>query len=352
MRSQASHRLGGLHIGLVNNMPDAALAATERQFRRLLAAAAGGLPVRVTLFALPDIPRSDEGKRRINRLYSSIDRLWEDRLDGLIVTGTEPRSPNLEEEPYWASLTRLVDWAEYNTASAIWSCLAAHAAVLHLDGIRRQRHDQRLFGVFESVKASDHPLIDGTSAHLHMPHSRWNGVSELDLARCGYRVLTRSERAGAELFVKRGRSLFVFFQGHPEYEARTLLLEYRRDIRRYLRAQRGANSAQPYGNGTPQTEAAQRASFCAGSAEGQTAVFPSTPFAYFGANCSALLQRIYCSDELLASFPFASLSAKVRNTWRRASVTIYRNWLCYLASQKDQRLEPGCQAGLALAERA
>ena len=36
-------------IALVNNMPDAALDATVRQFRALLSAAAGDLDVRLTL---------------------------------------------------------------------------------------------------------------------------------------------------------------------------------------------------------------------------------------------------------------------------------------------------------------
>ena len=37
---------------------------------------------------------------------------------------------------------------------------------------------------------------------------------------------------------KKKRSLFVHFQGHPEYGAQTLLKEYRRDIKRFLRAER------------------------------------------------------------------------------------------------------------------
>ena len=64
--------------------------------------------------------------------------LLADRLDGLIVTGTEPRAPLLQEEPYWPTLTKVVDWAEEHTVSTIWSCLAAHAAVLHLDSVQRR----------------------------------------------------------------------------------------------------------------------------------------------------------------------------------------------------------------------
>ena len=42
-----------LHIGLVNNMADAAMSATEHQFLTLLEAAAGDMLVHVTLYALP-----------------------------------------------------------------------------------------------------------------------------------------------------------------------------------------------------------------------------------------------------------------------------------------------------------
>ena len=42
-----------------------------------------------------------------------------------------------------------------------------------------------------------------------------------------------------DLFVKKKeKSLFVHFQGHPEYGAQTLLKEYRRDIKRFLRGER------------------------------------------------------------------------------------------------------------------
>ena len=45
MRDRGKH----IEIGLVNNMPDAALQATERQFSSLLEAASGRLDVRLRL---------------------------------------------------------------------------------------------------------------------------------------------------------------------------------------------------------------------------------------------------------------------------------------------------------------
>ena len=132
-----------LHIGLVNNMADAAMAATERQFLTLLDEAAGDMPVHVTLYALPEVERKPSGQRRVGSFYSGIEQLWEQPPeqypDGLIVTGREPRTPDLRDEAYWPSFTRILAWTEEHARSAVWSCLAAHAAVLALDGIERVR---------------------------------------------------------------------------------------------------------------------------------------------------------------------------------------------------------------------
>ena len=302
-----------IDIGLVNNMPGAALEATERQFRAQLDAAADGVVVRLALYALPDVARRDVAQHHVNSFYSDISDLWDRHLDGLIVTGTEPRTSNLRDEPYWRSLTGLLEWAEHHTHSAVWSCLAAHAALLHMDGVVRRPLCDKRFGVFECIKVSDHPLTATIPVRIRIPHSRWNDIAEDDLTTCGYRVLTRSEDAGVDAFVKQRKSLFVFFQGHPEYEADTLLLEYRRDIRRFLRRERDSYPALPRGY------------FDDDTVDVLTAVRER-----------ALLDR---REELLADFPTALVAGKVRNTWHSEAVCVYRNWLLYLCAQKDRRLK-------------
>src|ERR1700761_7960490 len=141
-----------LRIGLVNNMPDPALQATERQFTRLLQAAAGDRRVHLHCFSLPSVQRSSQAKALMAGRYADIADLGRLKLDGLIVTGAEPVAAALPEEPFWKDLTDVIDWAEGNTRSAIWSCLAAHAAVLHLDGIERQRLDVKCSGVYDCAK--------------------------------------------------------------------------------------------------------------------------------------------------------------------------------------------------------
>jgi homoserine O-succinyltransferase/O-acetyltransferase len=300
-----------IDIGLINNMPDAALNATERQFLALLRAAADDMTIHLTLYTLPEVPRTDFGRDQVSR-YSDFRDLWKSHHDGLIVTGTEPRAADLKDEPYWESLTNVLDWAESHTYSTILSCLAAHAGILHMDGIARRPLGDKRFGVFECVRVSDHPLTAAAPSHLQMPQSRWNEIPEEALLACGYRVLTRSEDAGVDAFVKQRKSLFVFFQGHPEYDATTLLLEYRRDIGRFLRRERDTYPPMPHGY-----------------------FDEATVVALTVLRERALLDR---REELLAEFPTAMAAGKVTNTWRSTAESLYRNWLRYICAQKRHAL--------------
>ena len=243
-----------LTIGLINNMPDAALQATERQFKGLLKAAAESNIVDLRYFSFPSVKRSWAARSRIERFYTDISDLNHLRLDGLIVTGAEPKAEFLTEEPYWQEFTDLVDWAEANTRSTIWSCLAAHAAVLHLNGIERHQLRKKCSGVFDCHKVADDWLTRDVPAPLKVSHSRLNGLRGSDLVAQGYQVLTQSRQAGVDIFTKQLHSQFIFFQGHPEYDVMSLQREYRRDISRFLAGERDAYPDIPSGYFDAETE--------------------------------------------------------------------------------------------------
>ena len=296
-----------IHIGLINNMADGALEATERQFLSLLDAASDGISIRLSLYSLPGVSRSASLTRRVDNAYSIIDDLWGAELDGLIVTGREPLTPKLSDEPYWESFTRVLDWARNHTGSTIWSCLAAHAAILYMDGIDRIKSDRKHCGVFDCARVSDHPLTAGLPSRVRIPHSRWNGIAEDALTARGYHVLTRAN-SGVDMFIQQHKSLFVFLQGHPEYESNTLLLEYRRDVGRYLR--------------------------------GESNTYPAMPLDYFDRETTmalAALERESCTrkgEQVLAEVSAILAKARIENTWNRAAASLYRNWLEILCAQK------------------
>lgn len=299
-----------IDVGLLNIMPDTALEATERQFLSLLSSAADDSLIRVSLFTMPEVPRTERGRAFLSRHYRDVRALGETDLDALIVTGTEPKAANLMDEPYWTALAGVIDWAEQHTISTLWSCLAAHAAVLYLDDIVRRPVGEKLSGVFEFALAGGHPLAEGLPAHIQFPHSRYNELPEDALVASGYRLLSKSAKAGVDTFVRQDRSLFLFFQGHPEYEAQTLLGEYRRDIGRFLRRERESYPNMPVGYFDDATIAAMT-----------------------GFRALALENR---SEELLAKFPGAAAELALNNSWRPFSAAIYRNWLSFIRAQKTR----------------
>src|SRR5205085_6917949 len=177
-------------------------------------------------------------------------------------------------------------------ASTIWSCLAAHAAVLHMDGIKRRPLPEKLSGVFQCATVSNHLLVAGLEREFPVPHSRYNDLSHHELAAAGYTILSSSERAGVDSFVKKMRGTMLFFQGHPEYEADTLFREYRRDVGRFLK--------------------------------GEQASYPAIPERYFPhdlqARLSAFGERALVdrSESLLADFPRAE--GDLTDTWRAPAI--------------------------------
>jgi homoserine O-succinyltransferase len=303
-----------LQVALVNNMPDPALEDTESQFFDLLDAASGDQPVHIQLFSLPKISRGDRAQQHLDNFYTTTAVLANNRFDGVIVTGTEPRQPDLRNEPYWEPLADLFNWAEENTFSTVLSCLAAHAGVLHGDGIRRNPLGEKRFGVFEHSKAADHDLTQGMCYPIRIPHSRWNEVKEEDLLSAGYTVLTKSPRAGVDLFVKKKKkSLFVHFQGHPEYITQTLHKEYRRDVKRYLRHERET--------------------------------YPLVPEGYFDSTAMGLLDNFQKTaqarrfETMMEDFPEADVVESLQHSWLSSATQIYSNWLKCLASRKANATE-------------
>jgi homoserine O-succinyltransferase len=304
-----------IRIALINNMPDSALEDTEVQFADLLESAAGDLPVSLKLFSLPKVPRGEAGQQHLNDFYFGINDLLNSHFDGMIMTGTEPRQPDLRDEPYWPALGEVLDWAEHNTVSTVLSCLAAHAGVLYSDGIPRRRLADKQFGVFEFAKVDKHGLTAVSGETMRVPHSRWNEVQADALTSCDYKILTQSAEAGVDLFVKKKKgSLFVHFQGHPEYGARTLLKEYRRDIKRFLRKERET--------------------------------YPTMPYGYFDATAAKLLAEFREKaesdrrEETMAGFPEAAMMDTMQHTWHISGASIYRNWLQYLISSKARISAP------------
>lgn len=301
-----SHRPATLEVALVNNMPDAAFQATERQFRHLLAAAAGDRPVRLRLTSLPGPDRGGVVRQELDARYESLDALRRRPPDALVVTGSEPRCRDLREETTWTALSSLLGWAEDATQSVALSCLAAHGALLATDGIERRRLPRKLSGVFSQWADEAHPLTRDVGP-VPCPHSRLHDVPPSALEEAGYRVLVGSQAVGWSVAVRDGACLRLLLQGHPEYDATTLLREYRRDVRRYL--------------------------------AGETDDYPDLPTGYLTEAAVARLEAfrrraLGRTAPRPEAFPFEACAAGLVASWRPPMVRLLANWLVEVATRK------------------
>jgi homoserine O-succinyltransferase len=290
-----------LVIGLVNNMAVPAMASTKAQFAGLLQAS--GRPVNMVCFTMR--PPQDRPRDHL-----PIEALADRGIDAVIVTGMELSTSNLRDEWVWQKLTRLHDWCEQESLPAIWSCLAAHAAVLHRDDIARKPLGAKLSGVFDCQRAMPaHRLTNGLPSSWCCPHSRYNGLSRETLVEHGYTILSGGDAVGVDIFTHGDDSLNIYFQGHPEYQPTTLLREFLRDLRRYV--------------------------------AGEASACPSVPTAYLDsateAEFAVLREWALGGLDVMRGAHARALHAGFRHNWTDAATRLYANWLDIVAEQKLHR---------------
>ena len=302
-RERASNQdIRELHIGLLNMMPDAALAATERQFLRLVGQSNPIAQFYVHPFSLDGLPRNQSGLDHIEQYYERFADVRRQGLDALIITGANVTEPNLSDEPFWDPLIEVVDWAHENVTSILCSCLATHAVMEFRYGQKRRRMDSKRWGVYShNVIERSHPLVKDVNTRFDVPHSRFNDVSPAQFEDAGVHVLARSDVAGVHLAVSEDGFRFVFFQGHPEYDMISLLKEYKREVGR----------------------------FAFGHVE-----YPPYPENYFPPQATAILEEyrermLEALDEgnALPELPEHLIASNVHNTWHDTGEAVVGNWI-------------------------
>lgn len=304
-----------LHIGLLNMMPDAALAATEYQFMRLVGACNQIVQFYIYPFSIPELDRGPQALEHIKQHYFEFADLQEQGLDALIITGANVANPSLDEEPFWDTLIEIVQWANDNVASILCSCLATHALVKFNHGIERQRLPQKKWGIYShKINAPEHPLTWEINTRFDAPHSRYNEVSKEQLEKAGLKVLVDSDDAGVHLAVSPDQFRIIYFQGHPEYDAISLLKEYKREVLRYIDG--ALDDVPPFPENYFSTEAGDIAS-----------------------RFLEAVQSAKESGDAMPKFPDTRLQAFVDNTWGDTGKAIINNWLglVYRLTNLDRR---------------
>ncbi len=303
-----------LHIGFLNMMPDAALQATERQFLRLVGSCNRIAQFYVHPFTFAEIPREDSARAHIEKHYCDIKRLKDEGLDALIISGANPALADITAEPFWKPLEEVVRWASDNVCSVMCSCLATHAIVRLKWNFERYALPQKRWGVYSNrVTSQPHPLTANINTRFDAPHSHVYEVNAGQFEKAGLMVLAYSEQADLHLGVSPDGFRFVFFQGHPEYDAISLMKEYRREVGRFI--------------------------------DGIRPDYPPVPENYFGDDALRILRAYQRRAEAaggdfrtLPAFPEAEAMAGVDNTWSDTGKAIINNWLglIYQLAHRDR----------------
>jgi homoserine O-succinyltransferase/O-acetyltransferase len=295
----------------INNMPDGAFDATERQFLGLLEEASTGRTIEVRRYTMAGVPRGAEAARRIAEDYLSLSDLYLDAPDLLIVTGSNPIELNIEDEPYWGDLVTAITWARERVPRTLLSCLSAHAALRVFDGIDRARLPEKCTGVFTQHVTSESSLTEGLESEVLLPASRWNTVSSDAVRGAGYEIVIDADSTGWTVATRDedGRGL-VLVQGHPEYDPSSLLREYRRDAGRYVRGERDETPCLPYHCVAPEDwERLERFH--------RDVVLDQRDLALFEA------------------FPFEDVAARAPWPWRSMATRFFTNWVSSVTQEED-----------------
>ena len=312
----ASHQdIRELHIGLLNMMPDAAMAATERQFFRLIGESNPIAQIYVHPFTLNELPRNDKTQAHIDEFYETFEQIKEQGLDALIITGANVIGPDLTDQPFWKPLIEVADWAHENVTSTLCSCLATHAVLEFRYAQKRVPQAVKKWGVFSHrVINKMHPLATDINTRFDVPHSRWNDVSLQQFKQAKLNVLAVGDDECVHLATSEDGFRTIFFQGHPEYDTISLLKEYKREVLLFV--------------------------------EGVRKDYPPYPENYFGVQTSAIL-REYKSRMLTALknntdipvFPEDLVVTQLDNTWHDTAGEVVGNWvgLVYQLTHADRK---------------
>ena len=304
-----------LHVGLLNMMPDAAFQVTEQQFMRLVGGSNQIAQFYVHCFTVEGLPRSEATQAYIAQNYEDIASIHADGLDALIITGANVANPRLDHEPFYQPLTEVIGWASKNVTSVLCSCLSTHALMKFLHRIDRRPLPRKQWGVYSHrVVAPQHPLLRGINTRFDVPHSRYNAITREQFQEAGLSILIESAEAGVHAAVSDDQFRRVYFQGHPEYDANSLLKEYKREVLRYFNGERD---------------------------------LPAFPEHYIFDGAAAVItrylegaHRAHAAHAHLPEFPEAEVVPFLDNTWADTARAIFDNWLglVYQLTNLDRRL--------------
>ena len=216
-----------LRIALLILMPKK--IQTENQFARLIGATP--LQIEFNLLRMSDHQSRNTAADHLESFYRPVEDIWDEKFDGLIITGAPIEHLDFSAVTYWDELTRVMDWTQTNVHSTFGVCWGGMAMINHFHDVPKHLLEEKAFGCFRHQNlAPSSPYLRGFSDDCVVPVSRWTEMRKAEVeAAPGLSILLGSDEVGPCLVEDPAhRALYIF--NHLEYDRDTLKDEYDRDV--------------------------------------------------------------------------------------------------------------------------
>ncbi|MDH5559999.1 MAG: homoserine O-succinyltransferase [Deltaproteobacteria bacterium] len=218
-----------LRIGILNIMPN----VQGYEFNLLHPLGKSILQIEPVWIKLSTHNYTSSSQEHLEDLYITFDKaIYNQSLDGLIITGAPVEELHFEDVIYWEEVQRILIYARKNIVSTLGICWGG-MALSKMIGIEKIIYDKKLFGIYPTKNlAHDHSIVGDLDDCFYCPQSRHAGYedqtleSERDIGNIN--LLAYSEEAGYTIFETTDKRFLVHL-GHPEYNAGRLVEESLRD---------------------------------------------------------------------------------------------------------------------------
>ncbi|MFW6377902.1 MAG: homoserine O-acetyltransferase/O-succinyltransferase family protein [Bacillota bacterium] len=216
-------------VAVLNLMPTK--IKTENQFREIFAAIDENLEL--SFIRLESYISKNTSKTYLDNNYLPTSKLADYDFDRLIITGAPLEAKEFQEIEYWDELQRVFAYADKNIKSTIYICWSVIAALKYRYGIDKNLVSDKIFGLYSQEVLADNKLLAREVEEFKIPHSRYFKLSEPEIKGAGLKILSAGREVGPTIFASKGLKE-IYITGHFEYNEKTLIKEYERDLAKGL----------------------------------------------------------------------------------------------------------------------
>lgn len=168
-------------------------------------------------------------------VYSTFSHIKHLSYDGLIITGAPLEKVDFEDIDYWTELKDIMEFSKTKVKSTIHICWASIAGLYYHYDLPKKLVSKKIFGVYPCyVERKQNLLLKDLKKNLWIPHSRYFLTDSYCIENIErLQVLISSKEAGAHCIASLDYKQ-IFLTGHWEYQPKTLINEYKRDISKGL----------------------------------------------------------------------------------------------------------------------